>query len=948
VKTTDKRTCPVCNTLLDSASEFCPVCALNSALESDNHATATELRFEHYQILKNEDQSLMELGHGSMGVTYKALDVQLQRLVALKIINAKFIGDASARQRFVREARAAASVRHQNVASVYHLGEIGGDYFYAMEFVDGETLEKIIQHAGRLSADLALEITAQVAAGLDAIHEQHLVHRDIKPSNIMVSLKEGELKRVKVIDLGLAKGAAEEGSISALGSFVGTPGYASPEQFAGVGVDIRSDLYSLGIVLWEMLAGSLPFQGSNSELAYHHQHALLPVDRLARARQQVVPLLEILLEKDPAQRFQTPSDLLKALAIVNDAIDSGHRLTKNELRLRAAGAILQRGSVVLSPAQRNKRRRTLAWLALIPAVAAPLIALFLFFKRGPHETANLAEKSVAVLPFDNLSANKDDSYFADGVQDEILNNLAKIAQLTVISRTSVMQYRGEAKRDLRQIANALGVANILEGTVRREGNRVRVSTELIDASKDRTIWADSYDRDLTDIFAIQSDVASTIAAKLTATLSPAEKKSIETKPTDNLEAYDLYLRAKELSFNAIGTGSVTVSRERLLEAVALLERATRLDPHFALAYCAKATAHDSLYFRLDQTPEHLAQADAAVSAALRLQPELPEAHLAEARHLFFSYRDNDGARVQLAIAKRGLPNNADMISLEARIDIRQGNLERGIEGFKEAIALDPRNVGSLHGLATTLLEGKREYDAALPIYDRIIDIQPDHPIGKLFRAFVNYEKFGDTSAAWEVFAALPQSAAADPDILCLRLGYSLVDHKWVEAEQLIEKLKGRWDQHTSPHGEQSAPVEHVAILLARLRNEPTTNPAFAEVREQINQRVIGKPKDALLLSVLAVVDAWLNKKETAISEAKRAAELLPVSKDAHDGPSILLNLAVVYAWTGELNLAFETLEPLAKMPFGLTYGNLKRDQCWEPLRKDPRYNKLLAELTPKD
>jgi serine/threonine protein kinase len=258
---------------------------------------SSELRFDQYRVLKSEDGTPIELGHGSMGVTYKALDVQLRRPVALKIINAKFIGDASARQRFVREARAAASVRHQNVASVHHLGEIGGDYFYAMEFVEGETLANVIHHAGRLSADLALEITAQVAAGLDAIHKQHLVHRDIKPSNIMVSHKDGQIESVKIIDLGLAKGVAEEGSISAPGAFVGTPGYASPEQFAGV--DIRSDLYSLGIVLWEMLSGGLPFQGTSSELVHQHQHALLPVDRLARVRQQVVPLLETLLEKDP-------------------------------------------------------------------------------------------------------------------------------------------------------------------------------------------------------------------------------------------------------------------------------------------------------------------------------------------------------------------------------------------------------------------------------------------------------------------------------------------------------------------------------------------------------------------------------------------------------------------------------------------------------------------------
>jgi serine/threonine protein kinase len=581
-----------------------------------------------------------------MGVTYRALDVQLQRPVALKIINAKFIGDASARQRFVREARAAASVRHQNVASVYHLGEIGGDYFYAMEFVEGETLASVIQHAGRLNTDPALEITAQVAAGLEAIHEQHLVHRDIKPSNIMVSLKEGQLKSVKIIDLGLAKGVAEEGSISAAGSFAGTPGYASPEQFAGVGVDIRSDLYSLGIVLWEMLSGSLPFQGTNSELIYQHQHTALPIESLDRVPQQVVSLVEILLEKDPAERFQTPDDLLKAL--VADSLDSGHRLTKEGLRAKVAGAVSQKRLTLLSTAQRNKRRRLLVWLALIPAVGALLVGQFFLFNRRPFETATLVENGVAVLPFDNLSSNKDDGYFADGVQDEIHNNLAKIAQLKVISRTSVMQYRGEAKRDLRHIANALGVANVLEGTVRREGNRVRVSTELVDARKDQTIWADSYDRDLTGIFAIQSDVAQAIAGKLAATLSPAEKKSIETKPTDNLEAYDLYLRAKESLVN-IRIGFIEDVRKPLVDAIALLDRAIDVDPKFTLAYCRLAEAHDHLYYLYDHTPEQRNLADAAISRALASEPHLPEVQLIYAEHLYYAFRDYGRAREHLAI-----------------------------------------------------------------------------------------------------------------------------------------------------------------------------------------------------------------------------------------------------------------------------------------------------------
>ena len=284
VKTEGKRACQVCGTVLSGESEACPVCALRGALqpESDSDASS-ELRFEHYQVLKNEDGTPIELGHGAMGVTYKAFDVHLRCPVALKIINARFIGDDSARNRFVREARAAASVRHPNVASVFHLGESSGNYFYAMEFVEGETLGKLIRRSGRLETDVALEIVAQVAAGLTAIQKQHLVHRDIKPSNIMVSLEDERLQTAKIIDLGLAKPVNELEStagISVPGSFAGTPEYASPEQFSGVGADIRSDLYSLGVTLWETLTGDLPFSGSPTELMHKHQHKALPTEKL--------------------------------------------------------------------------------------------------------------------------------------------------------------------------------------------------------------------------------------------------------------------------------------------------------------------------------------------------------------------------------------------------------------------------------------------------------------------------------------------------------------------------------------------------------------------------------------------------------------------------------------------------------------------------------------------
>ena len=292
-------------------------------------------RFEHYELVRGEDGTPVELGRGAMGVTYKAFDVDLHCPVALKVISERYLGDESARLRFLREARAAARLRHSNVASVLHLGRTGQNYFYAMEFVEGETLENLIKRSGRLEVKLALEIATQVAAGLAAVHKQKLVHRDIKPSNIMVNVEEGSTVTAKIIDLGLAKPAPDappEAAISTPGAFAGTPEFASPEQFAGLGVDIRSDLYSLGVVLWEMVTGHVVFTGSPAEVMYQHQHAPLPLDLLEAVPQPVAVLLDVLLEKDPGRRFQNPAELLKAIPTITGAIDARRRITRQSLQ----------------------------------------------------------------------------------------------------------------------------------------------------------------------------------------------------------------------------------------------------------------------------------------------------------------------------------------------------------------------------------------------------------------------------------------------------------------------------------------------------------------------------------------------------------------------------------------------------------------------------------------
>ena len=349
MSTEPKRTCPSCGNEFSGAMEFCPVCMLRKALadgvESGKSLASEDTvkptpeqavqRFEHYELVTGEDGKPVELGRGAMGVTYKAFDVDLHCPVTLKVISEKYLGDESARLRFLREARAAARLRHSNVASVLHLGRTGSSYFYAMEFVEGETLENLIKRSGRLDIKLALEISAEVAAGLAAVHEQNLVHRDIKPTNIMVRLKEERGVTAKIIDLGLAKTldeSASEAGISSPGAFVGTPEFASPEQFAGVSVDIRSDLYSLGVTLWEMLTGQAPFRGTSGEVMYQHQHGPLPLEQLKGVPQPAVVLLEVLLEKNPGRRFQTPAELLKAIPTITGAIDARRRITRQSLQ----------------------------------------------------------------------------------------------------------------------------------------------------------------------------------------------------------------------------------------------------------------------------------------------------------------------------------------------------------------------------------------------------------------------------------------------------------------------------------------------------------------------------------------------------------------------------------------------------------------------------------------
>jgi TolB-like protein/Flp pilus assembly protein TadD len=607
-----------------------------------------------------------------------------------------------------------------------------------------------------------------------------------------------------------------------------------------------------------------------------------------------------------------------------------------------------------------KRRGWIIGAGLAVAAAAIIVTAWLYLAGdwtarqksiANGSLAAISAKSVAVLPFESISASKDDGYFADGVQDEILNNLAKIAQLKVISRTSVMQYRADTKRDMRQIAFALGVANVLEGTVRRDGNRVRVSAQLVDARSDNAVWADSYDRDLTDIFTIQSEVAQTIAGKLSAALSPEEKQRIEAKPTENLEAYDMYLKAKEKLDKSVTLLANGHSEKHIRDAVDLLQQAVQLDTNFVKAHCLAAFAHDVLYLEFDPTSARRALADEAINNALRLQPDASEVRLAHANHLYRAHRDYEGARAELAIAKPGLPNNAEVFYLEALMHRRQGEFEKAVQSFNAAIGLDPRNPEPIFDLAETL-SYTRQFSGAERVWDKLIDLLPDQPIVRAQKEASNtIQRTADDTVYRSVLDSLPTSMAHDTLILSGRLSVAIDHRDWPQAKQLLEQMKGQEDAGQFAYAGRAVPVGCYSILLARLQGEAAdSDPEFAATRQLLSRKVETSPENApakpLLLSNLAVVDALLGRKEDALSEGKRAAEMVPISKDAVHGVRVRMNLAVVYAWTEEPDLAFQLLDALAKTPYGLFFSDLKLSHYFEPLRNDRRYDKLLTQLEP--
>jgi serine/threonine-protein kinase len=564
------------------------------------------------------------------------------------------------------------------------------------------------------------------------------------------------------------------------------------------------------------------------------------------------------------------------------------------------------------------------------------IAVVLLFARRAAPAEKASVKSIAVLPFENFG-DEENVYLTQGMQDEILSNLARIADLKVISRTSVMDYRPGEQRNLRQIGEALRVAYVLEGSVQRMSDRIRVQAQLIDARTDTQTWAERYERDPADAFSIQSEIARTIAAQLGARLSPSEKKAIGQAPAKNLTAFDLYAQAKSLTLTLL-PGS---TRSNFLQAIHLLDEAVARDPTFFEAYCQLVYAHDMLYFfNIDHTPARLAAAEAALESAFRLRPDAGEAHLARARHLYRGYLDYEDALTELELARQSLPNHPAVFELEAVIQRRQGRWKEAIQNFEQAVDLDPRNIQIL-GMLGVSYHWLRQYSQVRSTSDHAVAIVPNDVNLKAARALVELHANADTEQLHQLIEsvrAMDPSAIsdiADPWLLC-----ALAERDPVAAKNA---LLASGDE---PFGWDSISFNHPLIegVITRMTNdEEKARSAFIAARAEQENTIRNRPNYGPAICMLGLIDAGLGRKEQALHEGRRAMELMPVERDAMNGTHMIEHFAMIAAWIGDNDLACEQLAVVLSGPSRLSYGVLKLLPFWDPLRGDPRFETLVDE-----
>jgi serine/threonine protein kinase/tetratricopeptide (TPR) repeat protein len=917
-----QRVCAKCGATVfaDSPRGFCSVCLFKTGLrplEEDGDGTQEpseiQMKFGDYDLLQ-------EIGRGGQGVVYRARQKSLNRIVALKVIG---LGQWAAKahvKRFRLEAEAAARLEHPCIVPIYEVGERDGACYFSMKFVEGGQLDEVVRRA-LMSIRQAVELITKVARTVHYAHEHSILHRDIKPGNILLDAN-GE---PHLTDFGLARLLETESSITHTLDVLGTPSYMAPEQAVGnnAAVSSATDVYGLGAVLYQLLTGQPPFAGGTT-----YETIKLLLDTEARQPRLLNPKIDRdlsticlkCLDKDPQRRY--PS----ALALAQDL----QRWLKHEpIQARRTGISMRARKWV----RRNRSIAALIALSVALATGSGWIVWKSEFRHHPLTTG------IAVLPFEDLSEQKQNVAFADGVHDDILTKLAKIADLKVISRTSVMDYRG--KRNMRQIGDALRVSHVLEGSTRRNGSRIRLNAQLIDTRTDTHVWAEQYDRDLNDLFAIQSEIAQKVAEQLRAKISVAEKLAIERKPTADLTAFDLYSRANDILF----------SRNHRVadypQAIDLLNQAVARDPSFLQAYCQLAFAHDQFYFDgFDHSPARLALAKDAVDSAFRLKPESGEAHLARAVHLYRGYRDYEGALVELEIARQTLPNDARIFQLMGYIQRRQGRWEESIRNLQRAADLDPRDIDTLRALAANYSRLERLAEAKTT-WARVLAVKPDDVSTKLDLAWLELAASADTRPFHQTIESIRATNPA---------ATSLVAGSWLMCA-LAERDAAAAKNALSAISENQfgLPTDQVLFnrsffegLVARMTNDDgKARTAFIAARADQEKIVQAQPDFGPAWCVLGLIDAGLGRKEEALLEGRRAVELLPVDKDAFVGKAMIKYFAVIAAWVGDKDLACEQLAIVLRPPSGISYGQLKLLPFWDPLRGEPCFEEIVASIAPK-
>jgi TolB-like protein/Flp pilus assembly protein TadD/tRNA A-37 threonylcarbamoyl transferase component Bud32 len=892
----------------------------------------------HYKILE-------KLGEGGMGVVYKAQDTKLDRLVALKFLPQHLTANEAEKARFLQEAKAASALNHPNVCTIYGIEEHESpdgtsQQFIDMEYVDGVTLREKIGEAG-LKVQDALTYAIQVGEALAEAHSKGIVHRDIKCENIMVNSK----NQVKVMDFGLAKlkGTLK---LTRTSSTVGTLAYMSPEQIQGGEVDSRSDIFSFGVVFYEMLTGHIPFRGEHEAAMMYSivNEEPTPADKFRpELSAECLQILRKALEKDPEDRYQHVVDMVVDLRRVKKQSTRVSRLPISQEMMVAAVPKEPVSSVEQKAVSDGGPRKKVGGKTYVIAGAALVLVAAVAFLLLHRETSGPAQTSqgrrmLAVLPFENLGTPEQD-YFADGLTEEVTNRLSGLSGLGVIARTSAMQYKKTTK-SLQQIGSELHVGYVLQGTIRwgmsgEGGTRIRVSPVLIRVSDGTQVWAQSYDAVFSDVFKIQSDIASQVAGALGITLLQPERKSLEASHTEDSQAYDFYLRGNNYAHRSIREQDFQIG-------IQMFEKAVELDPKFALAYAKLSETHSAMYwYHYDHTKERLAKAKAAVDEALRLDPDLADARASLGFYYYWGFLDYDDALKEFVLAQKSRPNDSRVLLGIGAVQRRQGKFELAAATMTKATELDPRS-SELAWNTSETYRLLRDYSTAERFIDQAIALSPDLASGYQEKALLELLWLGNTKPARAVIQKASSITGAEDDmaILFIRAWIEMFDGNYSEA--LVVASSGS----RKPFDEQFQFVPRAQLLaeiygLMGRRDLEKAN--YDSARVELEKRIKEQPDDARFHSALGIAYAGLGRKQDAIKEGKLGVELLPISKEAWRGTYRVRDLARIYTMVGEQSAAIDLLRDLLSRPSDLSVPWLRIDPTWAPLRNNPRFQKLIAE-----